>query len=81
MSDCKDTSPGSASTVAQALNNLGPRTVEGDQGRVTMHSVGDVIAAMEYERKRSSLKSKKHTAAVLRTISGHRLEAHDGPAT
>lgn len=65
-------------TIADALNTIGPRTIEGDQGRVSMPGVHDAIAALEYERRRTKMKNKKGVASVLRTISGHRLLAHDG---
>lgn len=68
-------------TIADALDTIGPRTIEGDQGRVSMPGVHDAIAALEYERKRNAMKNRKGTAAVLRTISGHRLLAHDGRAS
>lgn len=82
MADCpNETTNVSGSTIADALVALGPRTVEGDQGRVSMHSVHDAIAAMEYEQKRSSLKNRTMIRRVLLTIGNHRLAAHDGPAS
>ena len=80
MSDCTDGVP-TPTPIADALRALGPRTVEGDQGRVTMHSVSDAIKAQEYTDKRDKMKNKAGVRAVLRTISGHRLLNHDGPAT
>ena len=68
-------------TIATALAALGPRTIEGDQGRVSMHGVHDAIAALEYNRKRSKMQNRSGIAAVLRTISNHRLTAHDGRAS
>jgi len=70
-----------SSTIANALTALGPRTVEGDQGRVSMHSVHDAIAAMEYDRKRTALKNRATTRSMLLTISNHRLATHDGRAS
>ena len=60
---------------------MGPRTVEGDQGRVTMHSVQDAIAALEYERKRTLLPNRAAMRNAMITISNHRLATHDGRAT
>jgi hypothetical protein len=68
-------------TIAEALVNIGPRTVEGDQGRVSMHSVHDAIAALEYDRKRSQLNNRASLRSALLTISNHRLATHDGPAS
>lgn len=68
------------STIANALAALGPRTVEGDYGRVTTHSVNDAIAATEYQRKRCTLGNRSKTAGMLRSMS-YRLVAHNGPAS
>ncbi len=80
MSTCPN-QQSSNPTIAQQLANLGPRTVEGDQGRVSMYNIDEAIRALEYERKRNKMRSKSGTAAVLRTISGHRLATHDGPGS
>lgn len=69
------------STIADALVRIGPRTIEGDQGRVTMPSVDDAIKALEYDRKRSAMKNRAGIRGVLRTITGFRLSAHDGRAS
>jgi hypothetical protein len=66
-------------SIAQTLNALGPKSVEGDQGRWIGHSVSDAIMAEEYEARK--LKNKSKVAAILRTISGHRLLSHDGRAS
>jgi len=79
MSDCNP-NPAGGPTISEQLLALGPRTVEGDQGRVSMHSIHDAIAAIEYERKRTLLKNKRQVSAMLRTISGHRLAAPGGVA-
>jgi hypothetical protein len=68
-------------SIADALLAIGPRTVEGDQGRVSMHSVHDVIAAMEYDRKRNRMKNRASVRHALLTISNHRLATHDGRAS
>ena len=52
------------STIAAALLAIGPRTVEGDQGRVSMHGVHDAIAAIEYDRKRTLLKNRAGVRAA-----------------
>ena len=80
MSSCPEPTNESA-TIANALTALGPRTVEGDQGRVSMHSVHDAIAAMEYDRKRTSMKNRAAVRSMLLTISNHRLATHDGRAS
>ena len=80
MSDCPD-GTNRPTPIAEALLALGPRTVEGDLGRVTMHSVSDAIKAAEYTNGRDKMKNKAGVRAVLRTISGHRLATHDGPGT
>lgn len=72
-------SPGS--TIADALVRIGPRTVEGDYGRVTMASVDDAIKAIEYDRSRCLMKKRSNLSAALKMISGHRLAAHDGRAS
>ena len=75
------TTEAAGSTIANALLAIGPRTVEGDQGRVSMPSVHDAIAALEYERKRTLMNNRAGVRAALRTISNHRLAAHDGPGS
>ena len=82
MTNCPDpesdpcVTPGS--TIADALVRLGPRTVEGDYGRVTMASVDDAIKAVEYDRSRCLMKKRSNVSSMLRFISGHRLAPHDG---
>lgn len=82
MSDCNQANTpaenASNPSIADRLLAIGPRTVEGDQGRVSMPSVHEAIAAMEYERKRTQLTSKRKLGSALRTVSGHRLLMHDG---
>lgn len=68
-------------TIAEALVALGPRTVEGDQGRVSMASVHETIAAIEYDRQRNQLRNRSSMSNALRTISNHRLATHDGRAS
>jgi hypothetical protein len=80
MSNCEQ-NKNSGQTIAEALVSIGPRTVEGDQGRVSMHSVHDAIAAIEYDRKRNKMKNRAGIRSVLLTISNHRLATHDGPAS
>ena len=78
---CSESNPQPGSSIAQVLARLGPRTVEGDQGRWTGYSIDEAIKADEYERKRDAVKNKKTVASVLRTIGGHRLVTHDGRGT
>ncbi len=80
MADCTKPDPNNLS-ISQQLLSLGPRTVEGDQGRVSMHSVHDAIAALEYERKRNLLNNKAAVTSAIRTISGHRFSAPGGRAS
>ena len=80
MSNCNDSSQ-SGQTIANRLAALGPRTLEGDQGRASMYGVQDAIAAEEYDRKRRLLNSKSAANSMLRTISGHRLAAPGGRAS
>lgn len=77
---CPENDPCSVpgSTIADALQRLGPRTVEGDQGRVTMPSVDDAIKAIEYDRSRCVMKGRSSISSALRRISGYRLMTHDG---
>lgn len=65
-------------TIKQVLDALGPRTIEGDQGRWTGHSVDDAIKADEYDRKVRMSKGKGFARRVLLSITGIRLRAHDG---
>lgn len=71
----------SGTSIADMLLALGPRTVEGDQGRVSMYSVQEIIAAVEYDRNRSKMRNREQIRSVLRTISNYRLATHDGPAS
>ena len=71
----------SGSSIAELLALMGPIRVEGDQGAWTGHSLPNVIAAADWERKNKAMKTKGGVAAVLRTIGGHRLVAHDGRAS
>jgi hypothetical protein len=80
MANCEK-DPNRPTTIAEALVSIGPRTVEGDQGRVSMHSVHDAIAAIEYERKRTQLRDRASIRRAMLTISNHRLATHDGPAS
>jgi len=73
-------SAGTGNTISEVLSAIGPRTVEGDFGRVTTHSIQDAIAAAEYQRKRCALSSRSRTAGMLRSMS-YRLVSHDGPAS
>lgn len=81
MATCPDPSDLSNQSIAQALASIGPRTVEGDQGRVTMHSVTDALKAIEHVRTGNKMKNRAGIQAVLRTISNNRLATHDGPAS
>lgn len=65
-------------SIKQVLDALGPRTVEGDQGRWTGHTVDDAIKADQYDRQIRMSQSKGFARRVLRTISGIRLLSHDG---
>lgn len=65
-------------TIADVLVALGPRTVEGDYGRVTMASVDDAIKAAEYDRRKCAMKGRAKITSALRAISGYRLVSHDG---
>jgi len=67
--------------IATLMQQYPPRTVEGDQGRVTTHSLSDVIKADEYNRKAKAMATRKTMANTLRHISGLRLVSHNGPAT
>jgi hypothetical protein len=81
MATCPDPTDIQNQSIAQALASIGPRTVEGDQGRVTMHSVSDAIKAIEHGRTGNKMKNRKGIQSVLRTISNNRLLTHDGPAS
>jgi hypothetical protein len=64
-------------SIKHVLDALGPRTVEGDQGRWTGHTVQDAIAAAEYERKNKRNNTPNLARRILRSISV-RLMSHDG---
>lgn len=64
-------------SIKQVLDALGPRTVEGDQGRWTGHTVQDAIAADQYDRKVKASQNVGFARRVLRSISV-RLASHDG---
>ena len=66
--------------ISDVLSQLGPRVVEGDFGRVSMHSVTDAIAADEYSRKKNALASRSRMAGMLRSMN-YRLVSHDGPGS
>ena len=71
----------SGTSIAALLAAMGPQRVEGDQGAWTGYNVLDAIKAADWDRKNKAMKSKSGVTAVLRTISGHRLAAHDGRAS
>lgn len=64
-------------SIRTVLENLGPRTVEGDQGRYVAHSVDDAIKAYEFDRRLKLASTSGYARRVLMSISS-RLMSHDG---
>jgi len=67
--------------ISTLMQTFPPRTVEGDQGRVTSHSLSEIIKVDDYERKRNALSTRKKMVNTLRHMSNVRLVTHNGPAT
>lgn len=64
-------------SIRTVLENLGPRTIEGDQGRYVSHSVDDAIKAYEFDRRLKMASTKGFARRVLSSITS-RLASHDG---